>query len=210
MYDESDYHRDDMIDSLYSEFAQDVLAGRDDLYDEIINQFTTERLQSYYIQNPQVAVRARWALNQARSLFPGYPDASLVFAATAAEAGLKSGLLKPILHGLVHDEAMAAIIADLMPQQRNTQFRDLLFGILKNYGALDLAAFKRDGVAKTLWDEMGEVQKRRNGVVHRAESVDVTEATLAVDIAGTIVEALFPAVIGSLGLKTDGNLVVSP
>ena len=104
---------------------------------------------------------------------------------------------------------MAAVIADLMPEQRNRQFRALLFGILTNYGRLDITAFKRAGVARTLWDEMGDVQKRRNRVVHRAESVDVTEATLAVDIAGTIVEALFPAVINNLGLKVDGDLVVS-
>ena len=52
MDDESDYQREEMIDSLYSEFAQDVLAGRDDLYGEIIERFAAERLQSYYIQHP--------------------------------------------------------------------------------------------------------------------------------------------------------------
>ena len=209
MDDEHDYQYDDMISSLYSDFAQDVLAGRDDLYGEIVTQFTMDRLQSYYIQNPQVAVRARWALDQARSLLPDHPEASLVFAAAAVEVGLKSGLLKPILHGLVHDEGMAAIIADLIPQQRNRQFRELLFGILTNYGGVDITAHKRDGINKTLWEEMSEVQERRNRVAHRAESVDVAEATLAVEIGGIIVETLFPAVIGNLGLKTDDNLLVS-
>ncbi len=60
MDDDSDYEREAFIESLYSDFANDVLAGRDDLYGEIVNRFTTERLQSYYIAHPDVATRALW------------------------------------------------------------------------------------------------------------------------------------------------------
>ena len=165
--------------------------------------------ESYYIHHPEVAVPARWALEQARSLLPDHPEASLVFAVSAAEVGLKSGLLKPILHGLVHDEAFAAIIADLMPRQRNQQFRDLLFAILVRYGGVDLTAFSRDGASMRLWKEMEEVQERRNRVVHRADRVDVQQAALAVEVARIVVEVLFPRVIANVGLKTDGPLVVS-
>jgi hypothetical protein len=45
-----DYARDEFISSLYQDFAKDVLAGRDELYGEVINQFTLERLQSYSAQ----------------------------------------------------------------------------------------------------------------------------------------------------------------
>ena len=152
--DELDYAYDEMIDSLYSDFAADVLAAHDGLYGDVVEQFAQERLQSYYVQNPDVALPACWALEQARALLPDHPEASLVFAVTAAEVGLKSGLLKPILHGLVHDEAFAAIIANLMPTQRNQQFRDLLFAILGNYGSVDLGTFVRPGASPTLWDEM--------------------------------------------------------
>lgn len=211
MNTEADDQYNAMIDSLYSDFAADVLAGRDGLYGEIVDQFAQERLQSYYVQNPSVALPACWALDQARVLLNSdHPEASLVFAVTAAEVGLKSGLLKPILHGLVHDEAFAAIIANLMPRQRNEQFRDLLFAILGTYGGVDLTAFVRQGASVTLWAEMERDQQQRNRVVHRAQRVDVQHAQLAVEVAATVVEQLFPTVISTLGLKMYGPLVVSP
>ncbi|MCY3818902.1 MAG: hypothetical protein OXH52_05995 [Gammaproteobacteria bacterium] len=210
MNDESDNQYNDMIDSLYSDFAADVLAGHDGLYGDVVEHFAQERLQSYYVQNPRVALPACWALQQARALLHDHPEASLVFAVTAAEVGLKSALLKPILHGLVHNEAFAAIVADLMPRQRNQQFRDLLFAILRNYGGVDLAAFVRPGASIALWEEMEQNQWRRNCVVHRAETVDVHHARLAVEVAGTVVEELFPTAIATLGLQMNGDLVVPP
>lgn len=209
MDDYDDYARDEWISSLYSDFAKDVLAGHDDLYGEVIKQFTSERLQSYYVANPRIAERAVWALGQARSLLPTHADACLVFAVAAAEVGLKSCLLKPILHGLVHDDAMAVIIAELVPEQRNAKFQNLLVGILKEYGGIDLRMFKRPGVGPTLWEEMQVTQKLRNSVVHRAEAVTPADAQKAMGVASVIVETLFPAVIAKLGLDTDAQLEVS-
>jgi len=195
--------------SLYRDFAADVLAGRDELYGEVINRFTTERLHSYYLANPEIAQRALWALGQAKLLLTTHPEASLVFAVTAAEVGLKSGLLKPILHGLVHDEALAVIIAELVPEQRNKQFQKLLFGILRELGGLDLQTFRRLAAGPTLWDEMQQAQSRRNGVVHRADGVTPDDARLAVEIAAIVVESLFPQVLSRLGLLTDASLRVT-
>lgn len=209
MNDYDDYARDEWISSLYSDFAKEVLAGHDDLYGEVIDQFTSERLQSYYLSNPRVAERALWALGQARSLLTSHPAACLVLAATASEVGLKSGLLKPILHGLVHDDAMAVIIAELVPEQRNDKFQNLLFGILKEYGGVDLRTFKRSDAKLTLWEEMQGTQKLRNGVVHRAEAIAPADAQKAVDIATVIVERVFPAVIAKLGLEIGASFEVS-
>jgi hypothetical protein len=93
--------RKQFIPELYQEFAQDVLSGKDDLYGEIIDQFTTERLQSFYLENPNVAERALNALQEARALKILHPSAALVFAAIAIDVGLKDTLLKPILRGVV-------------------------------------------------------------------------------------------------------------
>src|SRR5260370_38191101 len=90
------------IDELYEDFANDRLSERGDLYTDVIEQFTTERLQSFYIDNPAVAMPALEALTEARALVNAHPSAALVFAVTAADVGLKTTLLKPILHGLVH------------------------------------------------------------------------------------------------------------
>jgi hypothetical protein len=209
MNEEWEDAQDEWISSLYSDFAQDVLAGRDDLYGEVINQFTSERLQSYYLENPHVLDRALWALTEARSLLTTYPSAALILAVAAAEVGLKSGLLKPILHGLVHDDAMAVVIAELVPERRDSQFKKLLFMILKEYGGVDLQTFKRSSSTVTLWAEIEATQKIRNRVVHCAEQATGSDAQNALAIASVINESLFPAVISALGLQVDASFGVS-
>lgn len=42
---DEDYARDEFIGSLYQDFANDVLAGKDELYGEVIDQFALERCQ---------------------------------------------------------------------------------------------------------------------------------------------------------------------
>lgn len=208
MDDYDDYAREQWINELYADFSREVLEGRDDLFGEVVNKFTAERLQSYYLANPKVIERALCALNEAQALLGGHPAASLVLAVTAAEVGLKSGFLKPILYGLVHDEAMAVVIAELIPEQRNDKFQKLLFGILKQYGGVDLESHKRTGIAQTLWEEIRTTQKTRNAVVHRADDTTVADAEKAIAIASEIILNVFPSVIAKLDLQTTTSLEV--
>lgn len=202
MNDEWEDAQNEFIDGLYADFAEEVLEGKSDLHGQVIALFVSERLHSYYLQTPQILDRSRWALLQARELVPDHPEASLIMAVTAAEVGLKSGLLKPILHGLVHDDAMAGVVAELVPEQRNDRFKDLLFGILREYGGVDLQKFKRDCALKTLWQEMEEIQRVRNQVVHRAAAVAPEDTVRAIAIAEIILLNLYPAVLRKIGLNT--------
>jgi len=198
--------REQFMPELYEEFARDVLSGKDDLYGEIIEQFTSERLQSFYLANPAVAERALCALEEARALKALHPSAALVFATIAIEAGLKTTLLKPILHGLVNIDSAAVLIARLVPAQHNEDFKKILFGILKDVGGVGLLAFKQPGWNQSLWEEILNTRKRRNEVIHGAAQVPLTEAEHAIEIASAVLEDLFPQVIAALGLKTDGRL----
>src|SRR5258708_2738739 len=135
-----DQLRGQFMPELYEEFARDVLSGKDHLYEEIIEQFTSERLQSFYLANPRVAERALCAIDEARALKALHPSAALVFAAIAIEVGLKSTLLKPILHGLVSIDSAAVLITKLVPDQHNDDFKKVVFGILKEVGGVDLLA----------------------------------------------------------------------
>jgi hypothetical protein len=126
--------REQFMPELYEEFAKDVLSGTDDLYGEIISQFTSERLQSFYLANPTVAAPALNALGEARALKLDHPSAALVFAAIGIEVGLKTTLLRPILHGMVSIDSAAALVAGLIPDQHNDSFKKVLFGILKEVG----------------------------------------------------------------------------
>jgi hypothetical protein len=203
-----DIARDEWISDLYSDFARDVLEGRDDLYGQVIDHFAAERLQSFYVENPTVAKPALLALTEARALVKAHPSAAVVLAVTATEVGLKSTLLKPILHGLVHLDTVAAMIAELVPDQRNDKFKDVLFTILRECGGVDLRSHTRPGGTRKLWDEIAEIQRVRNRVVHRADQASPEEARTAVDIATVVVEQLFPTVVNNLGLHVHAGLAV--
>jgi hypothetical protein len=201
MDDEWDVARDEFINDLYNDFASDLLSEHGDLYVEVIEQFALERLQSFYLDNPDLAMPALDAFKEASTLVGIYPSAAHVFAVTAADVGLKAILLKPILYGLVHTDSLAAMIADLLPEQRNEKFRELLFAILKEYGGVDLEAYKRPGVAQTAWEELSGLHQKRNRILHKAEKASQAEAQHALALAATVLEEFFPTVIKKLGLQ---------
>lgn len=201
-----DQMRKDLMPELYEEFAEGVLSGKDDLYGEIIEQFTSERLQSFYLSNPNVAERAIGALEEARSLRSTHLSAALVFAAIAIEVGLRKTLLIPILHGMVSIDSAATLVAALVPDQHNDSFKKALFGILKEIGNVDILNIKRTGCTQTLWDEIANVRVQRNEVIHGGNPVSSSDAERAIEVASMVVETLFPQVICALGLRTDGQL----
>src|SRR5947209_3228283 len=130
MNTEEDYARDEFISDLYTDFANDLLAGRDDeLFYHVVDRFAAERLQSFYVDNPDIAKPPLWALAEARVFLADHPSAALVFAVTAMETGLKAALMKPILHGLVHAEFAGALVADLATDSRQDKSKGLVFAI---------------------------------------------------------------------------------
>lgn len=200
-----------IYDAIYDDYVlekewQDVYA---ELSKETITTFTVERLQSYYSAHPCVTHAAlRW-LAESRKLLLEHPSAALVFAASALEVGLKATLLRPVVHGVVHAESVAALVAELTLRHTSfDRYRNLLFEILSEYGGVDLRSLSREGSPKTLWEEIKEVQSRRNDVLHRAEPASGEDAARSIAVASTVLEAVFPTVVNSLGLHLheDGRL----
>lgn len=176
----------------------------DDLYAEhskqAVEEFTADRLRSYYQANPCVAKPVVDVLQEARSLLHQHPTPALVLAAIAIEAGLKQVLLRPIVSGLVHSESAASLITDLALERTCTErFRDVLFQVLSEHAGIHVSSFVRPGSRRRLWDEIIEVQKRRNAVMHRAEQASSEEAGQSIEVAAAIVEILFPAIAIRLG-----------
>jgi hypothetical protein len=168
---------------------------------EAIKEFTAERLQSYYVANPNLAAPALDALLEAQSLLASYPRPSLVIATTAMELAVKVVLLKPIVFGLVHIEGLAGFITDLTTKHTGMErFQSLLTAILAQFGGVDLKSFTRQRSTKTLWEEMDHVQAVRNRAIHRGETVSIANANLAVEVASTLLKELFPQVLSKLDL----------
>lgn len=188
------------------ELAQEYYAEN---YEDAVKEFTSERLQSYYVAHPDLARPAREALLYAQSLRPSFPQAALVFAVTATELAVKTVLLKPIIFGLVHTEGLASFITDLTTQHTGmNRFQILLTKILAEFGGVELESFRRETSAKTLWQEIDEVQTARNAVIHRGEKSEDDKADLAISVASTLLGDVFPRVVAKLGLHLHDSTTV--
>jgi hypothetical protein len=132
-----------------------------------------------------------------------------VFGVIATELAIKTVLLKPIVFGLVHTEGLASFITDLTTQHTGTdRFQTILTEILARFGGVDLKVFKRADSARTLWQEIGEIQKARNIVVHRGEVVDDGNAALAIAVAATLLREVFPHILAKLNLHLHEPMTV--
>ncbi len=111
-------------------------------------------------------------------------------------SGIKVVLLKPIVFGLVHTEALASLITELTIKNTGIErFYKLLSGILTRFGGVDLETFKRTGSTTPLWKEITEVRDARNAVIHRGENVEESTAELAVAVAQSLLHDICPQVI---------------
>jgi hypothetical protein len=128
--DPEEYAQEQWLSELYEEHRERAL-----------EEFKQERLQSYFVSAPELAKAPYTLLQEARAVVKPSPSAALVLAAAAAEVGVKNVLLKPIVVGLVHSDALAGHIADLVVQHQGIErFQKLLFDIMREYGGVDLVA----------------------------------------------------------------------
>jgi len=187
---EDEYAYDEYMTQLYEEHKN-----------QAIEEFTFERLQSYYRDNRLLAKPAFTTLCEAKSLMDLTATAGFVFAAIAMEVGLKETLLKPIVSGLVHMPSVASLVTDLAVSNRGMdKYGKLLLQALREHGGVDLDTYTRPNSNTPVWQEMMEVQHKRNLIVHKANSASQIDADLALAVAGTVVEGLFPTVVKKMGL----------
>ena len=162
--------------------------GMEALYEEhkeiAIEEFIDERLKSYFIANPMIIQKAMKSLDESIKLLENHPTAAYLFATIAIEVGLKSAIIQPFVFGMVHSESAAGIITDMMIKQSGIdRFSKFLFQVVNEFGGIDIQSYKREGKKKALWEEIKEVQKRRNKIVHTAVFTSEDEPKFAINIA---------------------------
>ncbi len=185
-----DYENEAWLADLYEENAEQALAD-----------FKVERLASYYHAHPYIAQPAFTTLVEACRLLAISPTASLVLASTAAEVGLKTVILRPLVVGVVHSEALAAHVADVvLASKHDERFKQLVFHLLREVAGVDLATYRRPTSHVSLWQETKRNEEVRNQVVHRAAVATALQASGAVDIASGILDGVLPLVLGRLRL----------
>lgn len=171
----------------YDQLVKEILESH---REEIIDEFVSKRMASYYRNNPDLSAAAESALAEARSLLSGNPTASLVFSRSATEIALRDVLLKPIAHGMVHDEHGGALMVEIAI--RNQPFTKLLFGVLEKYG-INLKSLSREGASNNLWAEIQEIANTRNQILHHGGTKATNEqAERSLEIAIILLDKLYP------------------
>jgi hypothetical protein len=194
---------DDFVDSLRNQFREEFReeALEDEvLYANVVEDFASERLKSYYVANPDVLLPSHRTFIYAQMLLAQYPTAALVFAASASEVCLVNALLKPIVHGLVHADTTAGLIVDLVGASGTDRLMKGLLRVLAVHGGIDLATYSITGSGASLRDAFRTTRERRNAILHRGEEGTKEDAEKALSVAQTMVERVFPKVMEALGL----------
>lgn len=202
-----DAEQESMMESIYQDFRSDPGVREsfiEELYDEIVTDFTAARLQALYQEKPDIVIPAKTALDEARALLPQSPRAALILACTAAEVAFRRALLQPVVYGLVHTPSSAPLIAELAIGQKDEGFLKVLCALLHQHGGVDLRVLKRADSNKPLWEEMKDSSKKRNQAVHAAADVQPDDAAVAIEVAAHLVEGVFPNVVSNLGLHLHG------
>lgn len=174
-------------DEAYERLVDEIIAENKH---DIINDFTLERLRSYYLTNPHLEGPAADALEEAKALLPDSPTASLVFSFVSIEITLRDVLLRPVAVGLVHDEKVGALVADLVVSNRH--FKKLLFHILDESGLVGLDVVRRTKDSPTVWAEKEALRQKRDDVIHRGEKATREEAEIALKIADFLLNRVYP------------------
>ncbi len=159
-------------------------------------------------ENPLIAESAQGALAEAETLAVVHPRAALILAVVAVEACLRDALLTPILHGSFHTESSAEILVRIVVRSKDEKLIKALLRILAAHTGIDLQTFKRSGSAKPLWEEIHDLQVKRNQVIHQAENATSDEAASAIRIARAVVSEVFARAVGKLGLHLHDQMRV--
>ena len=195
-YDPLDAARDDMYDQIGRELYPEHKA-------QAIGEFTEERLRSYYVINPHVMRPAVAAIHEGKRLAQeGHDAAAVVFFVTAIEILLKATLLKPVVHGLVHSDALANIIVEqALGQPGFDRYSKLLSRLFSELASMDIQAVAREDQNATLLSECTALQKMRNEIIHQGVTCDPARAEQGREIAVAVYQLIVRPMLSRLGLE---------
>lgn len=192
-------------------------AAMDDFYDKIseelfpehkeiaIEGFIKERMQSYYLKNPNIIYPAMECSNHGGMLMDVSDRCALVMFTTAIELYLKSVLLKPVLFGMIHNESIAGLIVESSVGQAGFSRYNKLLGALCLHAAnVDLSKIK-GFQNKPILEEAGEVQTIRNKVVHQGYQATAVDMGKAKNIAYLMLTEVVEPVLNNLDLVIVSN-----
>jgi hypothetical protein len=179
---------------------------------QAIEEFTSERLQSYFLKTPNILQPALHALEQSFKLLNDqHYSAALVFAASAIEIFLKNALLRPVIFGQINNGMLALSIVDsALSQTGFKKYDDLICKIYQEIIGQPLDLVLVGNSNQTLLNAAVKTQELRNKCLHKGELVSEKQAKFAVLIAKLIFQKIVVKVISKLGIMLQGDLMIAP
>jgi hypothetical protein len=170
--------------------------------DQAIDEFTQEKLTSYYLNNPDVMRPAVDSIQEGNWQIENNRDSSaLVFYVTAIELLLKATLLKPVLHGLIHHDALAEIMVQhILGQTGIDRYEKLLAELFQSLAGIDVRSISRDESDQTLLVECREIQRTRNSIIHKGQRCDKSDAQKGKVVSASVFEQIVRPMLYSLRL----------
>lgn len=205
-YDEADARRDAAYDEMYDAISKEVRA-------DTIEQFSSDRLKSYYVQNPHV-MRPAWnRLKEGMHLVAGeHFDAATIFFASSMELFFRFTLLRPVVYGLVHHERLADAVSKSVLDANTgfTKYTTLLGHIYAQLLGGELKKLRIGESGENLIKKCNELQDRRNALVHHGAVGGKTEALSAQVVAMAVLNQVVNPMLVVLGLGLNGIGDIGP
>jgi hypothetical protein len=193
---------DAAMDTMYEKIG-------DELYPEhrsqAISDFTTERLRSFYIDNPHVMRPAVDALLEAQKLYEnGHSQATVVFAVSCTEMMFKETLLRPVVYGLVHIESLAeSVVENTLSGTGYKRYTRLLSRLFTEFVGIDIQSVRRPEGQLTLLQECEAQLTLRNKIVHQGVSCSAEQARNGLDIAAAVFNHIVTPMLHHIGLTVE-------
>lgn len=203
-YDETDA----AMDEFYEQISKELYPEHKQ---QAIEEFAAERLRSFYTQHPNVVRPAVDAVQEAKTLLAMERFApALVFSASAFELLLKATLLRPVVYGLVHNDALAELLVQRVVGRQTDigRYEGLLARLFDELAAIDLASICREGVTTPLMKEAKELQGLRDRILHQGAPCSREEAERAFLVAVGIFEKIVVPMVGALKLMVGEKGVI--
>ena len=187
------------VDEFYEQISKELYPEHKEL---AIEEFTAEKLKSYYLGNTMVMRPAVDAIQEGRWLVEHerYSPAT-VFYVSAIELLLKATILRPILYGLIHNEGLAEIMTNHILGQSGVQrYEKLLAELYRQLSGIELKLVSREGTDLPLLTEVLDLQSVRNRIIHQGATCTEDEANRSHLVAVAVFDEIVSPMLHSIGL----------
>ena len=191
---------DAVADEFYERLAHELYPAHQE---QAVIEFTSERLRSYYLKNPALAVNGPRMFKQAKELYRvGHLGPALVCGVTVIEIFFRAAFLRPVIYGLIHSDALAeAVVKAALSQAGYKRYEPLLVKLYSELVGKELNSFSRKGFTKPILVEASEAQSNRNRVVHDGYQPTDEEARQAIGAAAIVMVNIWRPMLNALGLR---------